>query len=60
MFGSAPADECAEFSDIVLIGFCRKEKPCVMTDDADYDIRRPKLALRFLFLKCSTFIITSH
>jgi hypothetical protein len=28
--------ECADFSDLVLIGFCRKEKLYVMTDDADY------------------------
>jgi hypothetical protein len=29
--------ECADFSDLVLIEFCREEKLCVMTDDADYD-----------------------
>jgi hypothetical protein len=28
--------ECADFSDLILIGFCRKEKLCLMTDDADY------------------------
>jgi hypothetical protein len=28
--------ECADFSDRVLIGFCKKENLCVMTDDADF------------------------
>ena len=29
-------EQCADFSDLVLVGFCRQENLYVMTDDADY------------------------
>jgi hypothetical protein len=30
------ASECADFSDLVLIEFCKLENLCMMTDDADF------------------------
>jgi hypothetical protein len=33
---SGCCSQCADFTDLVLIGFCRQENLYVMTDDADY------------------------